>query len=83
MAREVPVKEGEQVHAGQTLPVEVAHRRWRIYDPVGSLLAEVARTSTKPLARFKVHNAVQAAQNRCEQPESGSTGAGLPDLRGA
>jgi transposase InsO family protein len=42
------------VHAGQTLTVETADSTWRIYDEDG-LIAEVARTTTKPLARFKVH----------------------------
>jgi hypothetical protein len=34
--------------------VEAADSTWRIYDD-GSLVAEVARTTTKPIARFKVH----------------------------
>jgi hypothetical protein len=42
------------VHAGQTLTVEAADATWRIYDEHG-LIAEVARTTTKPVARFKVH----------------------------
>jgi hypothetical protein len=43
------------VHAGQTLTVEAADSTWRIYDDDGSLVAEVARTTIKPVARFKVH----------------------------
>ena len=42
------------VHAGRTLTVEAADATWRIYDEDG-LVAEVARTTTKPVARFKVH----------------------------
>jgi hypothetical protein len=42
------------VHAGQTLTVEAADHTWRIYDDNG-VVAEVARTTTKPVARFKVH----------------------------
>ena len=41
-------------HAGQTLTVEAAEHTWRIHDDDG-LVAEVARTTTKPIARFKVH----------------------------
>jgi Integrase core domain len=45
------------VHAGRTLTVEAADTTWRIYDDDGGggLVAEVVRTTTKPLARFKVH----------------------------
>jgi hypothetical protein len=42
------------VHAGRTLTVEAADSTWRIYHEDG-LVAEVARTTTKPIARFKVH----------------------------
>jgi hypothetical protein len=42
------------VHAGQTLTVEAGDSTWRIYDD-DHLVAEVARTTTKPVARFKVH----------------------------
>ena len=42
------------VHAGQTLTVEAADATWRIYDDNG-LVAEVARTTTKPVIRFKAH----------------------------
>jgi hypothetical protein len=41
-------------HAGRTLTVETADTTWRIYDGDG-LVAEVARTTTKNIARFKVH----------------------------
>jgi hypothetical protein len=40
-------------HAGRTLAVEAADTTWRVYDD--GLVAEVARTTTKPVARFKVH----------------------------
>ena len=44
------------VHAGRTLTVEAADTTWRTYDDDdGGLIAEVARTTTKPIARFKVH----------------------------
>jgi hypothetical protein len=42
------------VHAGRTLTVEAADATWRIYDE-DPLIAEVARTATKSVARFKVH----------------------------
>jgi hypothetical protein len=42
------------VHAGRTLNVEAADSTWRIYDD-HDLVAEVARTTTKPIARYKVH----------------------------
>jgi hypothetical protein len=42
------------VHAGHTLTVEAADTTWRIHDADG-LVAEVARTTTKPVTRFKVH----------------------------
>jgi hypothetical protein len=41
------------VHAGRTLTVEAADTTWRIYDGA-ELLTEVGRTSTRPIARFKV-----------------------------
>jgi hypothetical protein len=43
------------VHAGRTLTVKAADTTWRIHDDDGGLIAEVARTTTKPVARFKVH----------------------------
>ena len=42
------------IHAGRTLTVEAADATWRIYADDG-LLVEVARTTTRPVARFKVH----------------------------
>jgi hypothetical protein len=42
------------VHAGQTLTVEAADSTWRIYDDDGGG-AVVARITTRPVARFKVH----------------------------
>jgi hypothetical protein len=41
------------VHAGRPLTVEDADHIFRIYDS-NELIAEVARTTTKPIARFKV-----------------------------
>jgi hypothetical protein len=43
------------VHAGRTLTVETADHTFRVHDD-DELLAEVARTTTKPIARFKVRN---------------------------
>jgi hypothetical protein len=40
-------------HAGHTLTVEAADTTWRVHDD--GLVAEVACTTTKPAARFKVH----------------------------
>lgn len=41
------------VHAGRTLTVESADHTFRIYDG-DQLLAETGRTTTRPIARFKV-----------------------------
>jgi hypothetical protein len=41
-------------HAGRTVTVETADTTWRIYDG-DALVAEVARTATTRIARFKVH----------------------------
>jgi hypothetical protein len=48
-------------HAGRTVDIEEADNTWRIYDG-GLLLAEVARTTTKPIARFKVRKPEPARQ---------------------
>jgi hypothetical protein len=40
------------VHAGRTVTVETGDSTWRIYHS-GELLAEVARITSKPIARFK------------------------------
>lgn len=40
-------------HAGQTLDVESADHKFRVYD-ADELVTEVARTTGKPIARFKV-----------------------------
>jgi hypothetical protein len=40
-------------HAGRTLAVEAADTTWRVYDDAG-LIAEVPRTTTRNIARFKV-----------------------------
>jgi transposase InsO family protein len=42
------------VHAGRTLAVEAADTTWRVYDDAG-LITEAPRTTTKCIARFKVH----------------------------
>ncbi|WP_084557337.1 IS481 family transposase [Couchioplanes caeruleus] len=41
------------VHAGRTVTIETADTTWRIYHD-GELLTEVARTTSKNIARFKV-----------------------------
>jgi hypothetical protein len=41
------------VHAGRTATVETADHTFRIHDG-DELVAEVARTATEPIARFKV-----------------------------
>jgi hypothetical protein len=40
-------------HTGRTLAAEIADHTFRAYDG-DELLTEVARTTTKPIARFKV-----------------------------
>lgn len=42
------------VHAGRTRSGEAGDSTWRVYDDNG-LVAEVGRTTAKPVARFKVH----------------------------
>jgi len=42
------------IHAGRTLTVEAAETSWRVFGDNG-LVAEVARTTTRNVARFKVH----------------------------
>jgi hypothetical protein len=41
------------VHAGRTITVETADHTFRVYHR-DELLTEVPRTTTKPIARFKV-----------------------------
>lgn len=41
-------------HAGMTVTVEDTDGTFRITTPAGQVIAEVARTTTKPIARFKV-----------------------------
>jgi hypothetical protein len=61
------------------LTVDAADKVWRIYDD-DCRLAEVARTTTKRIARFKVHNpnyhADDAQQQRRspDRPRPGSPG---------
>jgi hypothetical protein len=42
------------VHAGRTVTVESADATFRVYDG-DELLTEVARTTSRPITRFKVH----------------------------
>jgi hypothetical protein len=58
------------VHAGRTVTVEADDRTFRVYGD-GELLAEVARTTRKPIARFKVR--------KPEPPRPASTSARRPD----
>jgi hypothetical protein len=46
-------------HAGATLDVEAANTTFRVYDG-DQLITEVARTTTKPIARFKVRKPERA-----------------------
>jgi len=63
------------VHARQTLTVESADSTWRIYHHDGSLVAEVARTTTKPITRFKVHKPEPTRQRPMpRQNDVGQTG---------
>jgi transposase InsO family protein len=55
-------------HAGHTLTVEAAENTWRIYNH-DSLIAEVARTTTRPVSRFKVHKPEPPRQRNLEQPD--------------
>ena len=57
------------VHAGRTLTVEAADATWRIYDQDG-LVAEVARTTTRPLTRFKGHKPEPPRPVKVGRPES-------------
>jgi ribosomal 50S subunit-recycling heat shock protein len=41
------------VHAGRTVAVETGDTTFRVYDG-DELLTEIARTTTRPIARFKV-----------------------------
>jgi hypothetical protein len=62
------------VHAGLTVTVEAADTTWRIYDDDG-LVAEVARTATKNVARFKVRKPEPPRQPTAGQrPEPGPGG---------
>jgi hypothetical protein len=68
------------VHAGQTLTIETADSTWRIYDDNG-LVAEVARSPTKPVARFKVHKPEPPQRGR-PATTSSEPAAGTHDTRG-
>ena len=55
-------------HAGRTLTVEAADNTWRVHDGDG-LVAEVGRTTTKPIARYKVRKpepSGRASTNRAD-----------------
>jgi len=64
---------GQRIHvgiayAGRTLTVEAADNTWRVYDGDG-LVAEVGRTTTKPIARYKVRKpepSGRASTNRAD-----------------
>ena len=55
------------VHAGRTVTVETGDTTWRIYHD-DELLTEVARTSTKPIARFKARKPEPARRTRAAKP---------------
>ncbi len=54
------------VHAGRTLTVEAGDHTWRVYDGE-HVVAEAACTTTKPIARFKVHKTEPARRAGCAQ----------------
>jgi hypothetical protein len=54
-------------HAGRTVTVEAADTTWRIYHG-DELLTEVARTTTKPIARFKVRKPEPARRSLTAVP---------------
>jgi len=60
------------IHAGRTLTVEDADHTFRIYDDA-EVLAEVARTTTRPIARFKVRKPEPSRQNAVLRPEQTTT----------
>jgi hypothetical protein len=57
-------------HAGRTLAVETVDHTFRIYEG-NQLLAEVARTTTKPIARFKVRKPEPPRTTRSQPQPSG------------
>jgi hypothetical protein len=56
------------VHAGQTLTVEADDTTWRIYHDEDGLVAEVAWTTTKPVARSRPTNPNHHAVHRRPAP---------------
>ena len=52
-----------EVHAGRTVIVEIGDTTWRIYHG-DELLSEVARTTAKPIARFKARKPEPPRQRR-------------------
>lgn len=54
-------------HAGATLTVEAADTTFRVHDG-DQLLTEVARTTTKPIARFKARKPEPARRTPTAQP---------------
>jgi transposase InsO family protein len=55
------------VHAGRAVTVETGDTTWRIYHG-DELLTEVARTTPKPVARFKARKPEPARRTRAAQP---------------
>lgn len=53
--RDLQVARAHPSTAGRTLTVEAADTTWRFYDDKG-LVLEGARTTIKPIGRFKIHN---------------------------
>jgi hypothetical protein len=59
------------VHAGRTVTVETADNTFRVHDG-DELLAEVARTTTRPIARFKVRKPEPRRRSATAAPASGT-----------
>jgi hypothetical protein len=55
------------VHAGRTVTVEAGNSTWRIYQG-DELLTEVARITSKNVARFKARKPEPARRTRATRP---------------
>ncbi len=64
-------------HAGRTLTVESRDHTFRVYDG-DELITETARTTGKPIARFKVRKPEPLRRDRHLQPTLRSPGVQLP-----
>lgn len=70
-------------HAGLTVDVHPTYTTWRVYDG-GQLLAEVPRTTSKPIARFKARKPEPPRQRTSAIPRDASptVSAGFAALNG-